>query len=185
MEILQRGDVKLDRLVGSWAGAADLIHADRSSATQWTLIATAAAGSRLCARSYHLTANNPKNVGPGDRRNWATKSWCRVNFNFLLADHARTMTIRDWERQGLSRPRRFPCRRQCCRSWPVYRARVSMLAELASLEIQSGRGYALAINISPTVCAGPGLLHRTGRATSGAVAWRTAELRSVARRGYR
>ncbi len=107
LEILQRGDVKPDRLVGSWAGAfgptqfmptafkryaVDFDHDGRRDVVDSVpdIIAS--------------TANNLKKDGWVSGQTWGYEVVVPANFNFLLADHARTMTIRDWERYGLARP---------------------------------------------------------------------------------
>src|SRR5664279_2841128 len=50
------------------------------------------------------TANNLKKDGWVTGQTWGYEVVVPANFNFLLADRARAMTIRDWERTGLSRP---------------------------------------------------------------------------------
>jgi hypothetical protein len=56
------------------------------------------------------TANNLKKDGWLDGQTWGYEVVVPANFNFMLADHHRTMTIREWERYGLRRPdgRPFP-----------------------------------------------------------------------------
>lgn len=107
LEILQRGDVKPDRLVGSWAGAfgptqfmptafkryaVDFDHDGRRDVVDSVpdLIAS--------------TANNLKKNGWISGQTWGYEVVVPANFDFLLADRARTITIRDWERHGLTRP---------------------------------------------------------------------------------
>jgi lytic murein transglycosylase len=113
LEILQRGDVRPSRFVGSWAGAfgptqfmptafkryaVDFDHDGRRDVIDSVpdIIAS--------------TANNLKKDGwiPGET--WGYEVVVPANFNFMLADRARKMTIGDWERYGLSRPggRPFP-----------------------------------------------------------------------------
>jgi membrane-bound lytic murein transglycosylase B len=113
LEILQHRDVRPERFVGSWAGAfgptqfmptafkryaVDFDHDGRRDVIDSV--------SDIIAS----TANNLKKDGwiPGET--WGYEVVVPANFNFLLADRARKMTIRDWERYGLSRPggRSFP-----------------------------------------------------------------------------
>ena len=111
LEILQRGDVKPDRLVGSWAGAfgptqfmptafkrfaVDFDHDGRRDVVDSVpdIIAS--------------TANNLKKDGWVTGQTWGYEVVVPANFNFLLADHARSIPIRDWERYGITRPGNKP-----------------------------------------------------------------------------
>jgi lytic murein transglycosylase len=106
MEILQRGDVRPERFVGSWAGAfgptqfmptafkkyaVDFDHDGRRDVIDSVpdIIAS--------------TANNLKRDGWSPGETWGYEVVVPANFNFMLADRARKMTIRDWERYGLAR----------------------------------------------------------------------------------
>ncbi len=152
LEILQRGDVKPDRLVGSWAGAfgptqfmptafkkfaVDFDHDGRRDVVDSVpdIIAS--------------TANNLKKDGWASGQTWGYEVVVPASFNFLLADHAQTMTIRDWERYGLARPggKPFPrAGRPGVPADPGRRAgtRVPDAAEFPRHhEIQSGRGLCL------------------------------------------
>ena len=107
LEILQHGDVRPDRLVGSWAGAfgptqfmptafkryaVDFDHDGRRDVVDSVpdLIAS--------------TANNLRKDGWVSGQTWGYEVVLPATFNFLLADHRRMMPIRDWERYGLTRP---------------------------------------------------------------------------------
>lgn len=106
LEILQHGDVRPDRLVGSWAGAfgptqfmptafkryaVDFDHDGRRDVVDSVpdLIAS--------------TANNLKKDGWVTGETWGYEVVVPANFDFMLADHRRMMTIRDWERYGITR----------------------------------------------------------------------------------
>ena len=52
------------------------------------------------------TANNLKKDGWVAGQTWGYEVVVPATFNFLLADRARPMTIRDWERHGIRRPER-------------------------------------------------------------------------------
>jgi hypothetical protein len=54
------------------------------------------------------TANNLKKDGWVAGETWGYEVVVPANFNFMLADHARMMTMRDWERTGLARPHGKP-----------------------------------------------------------------------------
>jgi membrane-bound lytic murein transglycosylase B len=107
LEILQRGDVRPDRLVGSWAGAfgptqfmptafkkyaVDFDHDGRRDVVDSVpdLIAS--------------TANNLRQDGWVAGQTWGYEVVVPATFDFLLADHGRMMTVRDWERHGITRP---------------------------------------------------------------------------------
>ena len=107
LEILQRGDVMPDRLVGSWAGAfgptqfmptafkkyaVDFDHDGRRDVVDSVPDIVAS------------TANNLKKDGWISGQTWGYEVVVPANFNFLLADRAQMMTIRDWQRYGLARP---------------------------------------------------------------------------------
>jgi membrane-bound lytic murein transglycosylase B len=106
LEILQHGDVRPDRLVGSWAGAfgptqfmptafkryaVDFDHDGRRDVVDSVpdLIAS--------------TANNLKKDGWLTGQTWGYEVVVPANFDFLLADHRRMLTIRDWGRYGITR----------------------------------------------------------------------------------
>ena len=107
LEILQHGDVRPDRLVGSWAGAfgptqfmptafkrfaVDFDHDGRRDVVDSIpdLIAS--------------TANNLRKDGWVNGQSWGYEVVIPATFNFLLADRRRPMPLREWERQGLTRP---------------------------------------------------------------------------------
>src|SRR5665647_2598379 len=107
LEILQHGDVRPDRLVGSWAGAfgptqfmptafkryaVDFDHDGRRDVIDSVpdLIAS--------------TANNLRKDGWVSGQTWGYEVVLPATFNFMLTEHRRTMPIRDWERYGLARP---------------------------------------------------------------------------------
>lgn len=107
LEILQRGDVKPERMVGSWAGAfgptqfmptafkrfaVDFDHDGRRDVVDSIpdLIAS--------------TANNLKKDGWVSGQSWGYEVVIPSTLNFMLADHRRPMALREWERHGLARP---------------------------------------------------------------------------------
>jgi lytic murein transglycosylase len=107
LEILQRGDVKADRMVGSWAGAfgptqfmptafkrfaVDFDHDGRRDVIDSIpdLIAS--------------TANNLRKDGWVSGQSWGYEVVIPTTLNFMLADHRRPMPLREWERHGLARP---------------------------------------------------------------------------------
>ena len=107
LEILQRGDVRPDRLVGSWAGAfgptqfmptafkkyaVDFDHDGRRDVVDSApdIIAS--------------TANNLKRDGWITGQTWGYEVVVSATFNFLLSDQRRPMSVREWEKQGIRRP---------------------------------------------------------------------------------
>jgi membrane-bound lytic murein transglycosylase B len=107
LEILQRGDVKPERFVGSWAGAFGPTQFMPTAFKRYA-VDFDRDGRRDVIDSMPdivaSTANNLKKDGWATGETWGYEIVVPANFNFLLADRARTMTIRDWERAGLARP---------------------------------------------------------------------------------
>jgi membrane-bound lytic murein transglycosylase B len=154
LEILQRGDVKADRLVGSWAGAfgptqfmptafkryaVDFDHDGRRDVVDSVpdIIAS--------------TANNLRKDGWVAGQTWGYEVVMPATFNFMLADHARMMPIRDWERYGITRPGGKPFARADDRAFLLVPAGVQgpgflMLPNfLAIMKYNPAEAYALAI----------------------------------------
>jgi peptidoglycan lytic transglycosylase B len=107
LEILQRGDVKPDRLIGSWAGAFGPTQFMPTAFKRFA-VDFDRDGRRDVVDSIPdiiaSTANNLKKDGWVTGQAWGYEVVVPANFNFLLADHARSMPIRDWERYGITRP---------------------------------------------------------------------------------
>jgi membrane-bound lytic murein transglycosylase B len=113
LEILQRGDVRPDRLVGSWAGAFGPTQF-MPTAFQRYAVDFDRDGRRDVVDSVPdviaSTANNLKKDGWLAGQTWGYEIVLPANFNFLLADRRRVLPISEWQRQGLTRPggRPFP-----------------------------------------------------------------------------
>jgi membrane-bound lytic murein transglycosylase B len=107
LEILQHGDIRPNRLVGSWAGAfgptqfmptaflryaVDFDHDGRRDVVDSVpdIIAS--------------TANNLKRDGWAGGETWGYEVVVPATFDFMLADKRKIMRIRDWQRLGLARP---------------------------------------------------------------------------------
>ncbi len=107
LEILQRGDVRPERFVGSWAGAFGPTQFMPTAFKRYA-VDFDRDGRRDVIDSVPdiiaSTANNLKKDGWISGETWGYEVVVPANFNFMLADHARMMTIRDWERSGLARP---------------------------------------------------------------------------------
>ena len=106
LEILQRGDVRPDRLVGSWAGAFGPTQFMPTAFKKYA-VDFDRDGRRDVVDSVPdiiaSTANNLKKDGWITGKTWGYEVVVPATFNFLRADHTRPMSIRDWERQGIKR----------------------------------------------------------------------------------
>ena len=111
LEILQRGDVRPDRLVGSWAGAFGPTQFMPTAFKKYA-VDFDRDGRRDVVDSVPdviaSTANNLKKDGWAIGQTWGYEVVVPATFNFLLADHARPNSIREWERQGIRRPNGQP-----------------------------------------------------------------------------
>ena len=154
LEILQRGDVRPDRLVGSWAGAfgptqfmptafkrfaVDFDHDGRRDVVDSIpdLIAS--------------TANNLRKDGWVSGQSWGYEVVIPSTLNFMLADHRRPMPLREWERHGLTRPGGKPFPHPDAQAFLLVPAGVQgpgflMLANFnAIMKYNPAEAYALAI----------------------------------------
>ena len=111
LEILQRGDVRPDRLIGSWAGAFGPTQFMPTAFKRYA-VDFDHDGRRDVVDSIPdivaSTANNLKKDGWVTGQTWGYEVVVPATFNFMLADHARSLPIRDWERAGITRPGNKP-----------------------------------------------------------------------------
>jgi len=111
LEILQRGDIRPDHLVGSWAGAFGPTQFMPTAFKKYA-VDFDRDGRRDVVDSMPdiiaSTANNLKKDGWVTGQTWGYEVVVPATFNFLLADHARPMSIREWERHGIRRPNGQP-----------------------------------------------------------------------------
>ncbi|MFZ3247431.1 MAG: lytic murein transglycosylase [Pseudolabrys sp.] len=111
LEILQRGDVRPDHLVGSWAGAFGPTQFMPTAFKKYA-VDFDRDGRRDVVDSVPdiiaSTANNLKKDGWITGQTWGYEVVVPATFDFLLADHARPMSIHEWERQGIRRPNGQP-----------------------------------------------------------------------------
>ena len=107
LEILQRGDIRPDHLVGSWAGAFGPTQFMPTAFKKYA-VDFDRDGRRDVVDSVPdiiaSTANNLKKDGWIPGRTWGYEVVVPATLNFLLADNARPMSIREWERHGIKRP---------------------------------------------------------------------------------
>src|SRR5450755_668618 len=154
LEILQRGDVKPERLVGSWAGAFGPTQFMPTAFKRYA-VDFDNDGRRDVVDSVAdviaSTANNLKKDGWATGQTWGYEVVVPANFDFQLADRARTMTMRDWERNGLARPGGQPFPRPDDRAFLLIPAGVQgpgflMLQNFrAIMRYNPAEAYALAI----------------------------------------
>jgi lytic murein transglycosylase len=106
LEILQRGDIPADRLVGSWAGAFGPTQFMPTSFKRYA-VDFDGDGHRDVVDSMPdviaSTANNLKMDGWVSGQTWGYEVVLPQNFDYLLADHARAMTVRQWDALGVHR----------------------------------------------------------------------------------
>src|SRR4249919_3433276 len=107
LEILSRGDVRADHLMGSWAGAFGPTQFMPTSFKKYA-VDFDGDGRRDVVDSVPdliaSTANNLKKDGWVPGQTWGYEVVLPQGFDFLLADRSRAMTMREWERAGILRP---------------------------------------------------------------------------------
>jgi lytic murein transglycosylase len=113
LEILQHGDVQPDRLVGSWAGAFGPTQFMPTAFRRFAVDFDHDGRRDVVDSIPDILASTANNLRKDDwlsGQTWGYEVVVPANFNFTLADHARWMTIRDWERAGITRAsgRSFP-----------------------------------------------------------------------------
>jgi len=106
LEILQRGDVAPDRLVGSWAGAFGPTQFMPTSFKRYA-VDFDGDGKRDVVDSVPdvmaSTANNLKMDGWATGETWGYEVALPHGFDYLLADRSRQMTVQQWESLGVKR----------------------------------------------------------------------------------
>ncbi len=106
LNILAHGDVRADRLVGSWAGAFGPTQF-MPSTFQAYAVDFDRDGRRDTVDSVAdvlaSTANYFKKAGWVSGHTWGYEVVVLAKFNFMLAGKRRVMSIREWERHGIAR----------------------------------------------------------------------------------
>jgi len=106
LEILARGDVKADHLKGSWAGAFGPTQFMPTSFKRYA-VDFDGDGRRDVVDSVPdviaSTANNLKKDGWVAGQTWGYEVVVPKDFNYLLADRSRVMSVKEWERLGIRR----------------------------------------------------------------------------------
>ena len=111
LDIVNRGDVRADRLVGSWAGAFGPTQFMPTAFKRYAVDFDNDGHRDVIDSMPDLiasTANNLKKIGWASGQTWGYEVVIPANFDFLLADHQRSMTVAEWERRGITRPDRKP-----------------------------------------------------------------------------
>ncbi len=106
LEILQRGDIPPDRLIGSWAGAFGPTQFMPTSFLRYAVDFDGnghrdvidSVGDMLAS-----TANNLRMDGWLSGQTWGYEVALPANFNYLLAGESRWMRVREWEGLGIRR----------------------------------------------------------------------------------
>jgi membrane-bound lytic murein transglycosylase B len=111
LEILQRGDVKPDRLVGSWAGAFGPTQFMPTTFKRYA-VDFDGDGHRDVVDSVPdllaSTARNLKEDGWQSGARWGYEVVLPPNFDYLLLEHAPQQTVAKWSALGIKRADRKP-----------------------------------------------------------------------------
>jgi membrane-bound lytic murein transglycosylase B len=106
LEILNRGDINPDRLKGSWAGAFGPTQFMPTSFKRYA-VDFDGDGRRDVVDSIPdliaSTANNLKVDGWIPGQTWGYEVALPAGFNYLMADGAKAMPVKDWEKLGVAR----------------------------------------------------------------------------------
>ena len=106
LEILQRGDVAPDHLKGSWAGAFGPTQFMPTSFKRYA-VDFDGDGRRNVVDSIPdviaSTANNLKMDGWVSGQTWGYEVVVPQNFDYLMADRSRQITVRQWQGLGIQR----------------------------------------------------------------------------------
>src|SRR5277367_357091 len=106
LDILQRGDIAPERLVGSWAGSFGPTQFMPTSFKRFA-VDFDGDGRRDVIDSVPdviaSTANNLKTDGWVSGQTWGYEVTLPQNFDYLLADRSKQMTVRDWQNLGVRR----------------------------------------------------------------------------------
>jgi lytic murein transglycosylase len=106
LEILARGDVRPDHLVGSWAGAFGPTQFMPTSFKRYA-VDFDGDGRRDVVHSVPdlvaSTANNLRKDGWINGQTWGYEVVVPEGFDLMLSDRSRLMTVQEWERLGIRR----------------------------------------------------------------------------------
>jgi peptidoglycan lytic transglycosylase B len=111
LEILNRGDLKPEQLRGSWAGAFGPTQFMPTAFKRYAVDGDGDGRRDVVDDAADLiasTANNLKKDGWQTGQTWGYEVLVPKNFNFMLADRAKAMTLSQWEQLGLKRATNQP-----------------------------------------------------------------------------
>jgi lytic murein transglycosylase len=154
LEILEHGDISPERLKGSWAGAFGPTQFMPTSFKRYAVDFDGDGRRDVVDSPADLigsTANNLKTDGWVPGQTWGYEVTLPAGFDYLLADGAKAMTVREWERQGVLRVGRKPYPRPTDRAYLLIPAGASGPAFLmlnnfrVLMKYNPAEAYALAI----------------------------------------
>src|SRR6202158_3184803 len=111
LEILHRGDLRPEQMRGSWAGAFGPTQFMPTAFKRFAVDADGDGRRDVVDNPADLiasTANNLKKDGWQTGQTWGFEVVVPQNFNYMLADRAKAMTIAQWEHLGLKRAGNAP-----------------------------------------------------------------------------
>lgn len=106
LEILHRGDLRPEQMRGSWAGAFGPTQFMPTAFKRYAVDADGDGRRDVVDDAADLiasTANNLKKDGWQTGQTWGYEVVVPPNFNYMLADRAKAMTIAQWEHLGITR----------------------------------------------------------------------------------
>src|SRR4029079_11352766 len=106
LEILHRGDLKPEQLVGSWAGAFGPTQFMPTSFKRYAGDFDRHGRRDVVSSAADLiasTANNLKKDGWIPSETWGYEVVVPKGFNYLLADRSKQLTLAEWEGHGIKR----------------------------------------------------------------------------------
>jgi membrane-bound lytic murein transglycosylase B len=106
LEILHRGDLRPEQMRGSWAGAFGPTQFMPTAFKRFAVDGDGDGRRDVVDNPTDLifsTANNLKKDGWQSGQTWGYEVVLPNDFNFMLADKAKAMTLPQWERLGLKR----------------------------------------------------------------------------------
>jgi len=154
LEILERRDISPERLKGSWAGAFGPTQFMPTSFKRFAVDFDGDGRRDVVDSPADLigsTANNLKVDGWAPSQTWGYEVVLPAGFDYLLADSAKSMTVREWERQGVLRVGGKPYLRPTDRAYLLIPAGASGPAFLmlnnfrVLMKYNPAEAYALAI----------------------------------------
>ena len=131
LEILHHGDLRPEQMRGSWAGAFGPTQFMPTAFKRYAVDADNDGRRDVVDDAADLiasTANNLKKDGWQSGQTWGFEVVVPPNFNYMLADRAKAMTIAQWEHLGREARRqrsrsRIPPKRPICWRRPAPRGR--------------------------------------------------------------